>query len=103
MPPRFAFWTIILDGVATSFRAREKAEILPTFHHLKRKNPGAQLKWFSGGKLFDSPEQAREERQLERVREFRAARSREEREERAREMQALAEFRVQHGRPADGS
>jgi hypothetical protein len=103
MPPRFAYWTIILDGVPTSFRAREQAEILPTFKQLKKKNPGAQLKWFSGGKLWDSPDQAREERQLERVREFRAARSKHPREERARDEDALAEFRRQHGRPADGS
>jgi 23S rRNA pseudouridine2605 synthase len=102
MPPRFAYWTIILDGAPTSFRAREQAEILPIFNQLKRKNPAAQLKWFSGGKLWDSPEQAREERQLARVREFRAERSKEVREERAREEQALAEFRRQHGRPADG-
>jgi hypothetical protein len=103
MPPRFAYWTIILDGLPTSFRTREQAEILPIFNQLKRKDPAALLKWFSGGKLWDSPEQAREERQLARVREFRAERSKEVREERAREAQALAEFRVQHGRPADGS
>ena len=70
MPPRFAYWTIILDGVPTSFRAREQAEILPLFNQLKKKNPGALLKWFSGGKLWDSPEQAREERQREHERQF---------------------------------
>ena len=83
MPPRFAYWTIILDGTPTSFRARERDEIVPLFNQLKKKNPGALLKWFSGGKLWDSPEQAREERQLERVREFRGQRDREEREFRA--------------------
>jgi len=85
MPPRFAYWTIILDGVPTSFRARERDEIMPLFNQLKKKNPGALLKWFSGGKLWDSPEQAREERQLERVRDFRDQRDREGREFRARQ------------------
>ena len=85
MPPRFAYWTIILDGVATSFRARERDEILPLFNQLKKKDPTALLKWFSGGKLWDSPEQAREERQLQRVRDFRDQRDREEREFRARQ------------------
>jgi hypothetical protein len=119
MPPRFAYWTIILDGTPTSFRMHERDEILPLFNQLKIKNPTALLKWFSGGKLWDSPEQAREERQLERVRQFR-----EERKERAHEAHEahgesehgpgrgdghgqredpLAEFRRQHGRPADGS
>ena len=103
MPPRFAYWTIILDGTATSFRAHDQAEILPTFNQLKKKDPTAQLKWFSGGKLWDSPEQARELRQLERVRQFREGRKKESHDEREREAQAMAEFRKQHGRPADGS
>ena len=83
MPPRFAYWTIILDGVPTSFRARERDEILPLFNQLKKKNPGALLKWFSGGKLWDSPEQAKEERLLARVRDFRDQHDREGREFRA--------------------
>ena len=41
MPPRFAYWTIIVDEVATSFRAKDRAELLPTFNRLKQKNPGA--------------------------------------------------------------
>ena len=83
MPPRFAYWTIILDGIATSFRARERDEIMPLFNQLKKKNPGALLKWFSGGKLWDSPEQAKEERLLARVRDFRDQHDREGREFRA--------------------
>ena len=49
MPPRFAYWTIILDNVPTSFRTKDREEILPLFNQLKAKNPGALLKWFSGG------------------------------------------------------
>jgi 23S rRNA pseudouridine2605 synthase len=109
MPPRFAYWTIILDGAPTSFRTKDRDEILPLFNQLKAKNPGALLKWFSGGRLWDSPEQAKEVRNVEKVRRFR--------DDRAQQMKAewshgssdpgsadpLAEFRRQHGRPADGS
>ncbi|HOG27763.1 MAG TPA: hypothetical protein PLN93_05705 [Vicinamibacterales bacterium] len=121
MPPRFAFWTIILDGAPTSFRTRERDEILPLFNQLKAKNPTAELKWFSGGRLWDSPEQAKEARHLERVRTFREERRKQERDARERTLgpggesgrapereaargeDPLAEFRRQHGRPADGS
>ena len=126
MPPRFAYWTIILDDAPTSFRTKEREEILPLFNQLKAKNPSALLKWFSGGKLWDSPEQAREARELEKVRQFREERARERKEQqwgpeasprpgsgqaapespktpRARDEDPLAEFRRQHGRPADGS
>jgi 23S rRNA pseudouridine2605 synthase len=130
MPPRFAYWTIILDDAPTSFRTKEREEILPLFNQLKAKNPSALLKWFSGGKLWDSPEQAREARELEKVRQFREDRAREKSErpfspgslprpgsgqadpgspkadeesgDASRE-DPLAEFRRQHGRPADGS
>jgi hypothetical protein len=125
MPPRFAYWTIILDDAPTSFRTKEREEILPLFNQLKAKNPSALLKWFSGGKLWDSPEQAREARELEKVRQFREERAREQAQ--AKEVAGfmtrssgrprpphagqetgagedpLAEFRRQHGRPADGS
>ncbi len=105
MPPRFAYWTIILDGIATSFRAHDRAEILPTFNQLKKKDPAALLKWFSGGKLWDSPEQAKELRALERVRQFREERKNQAHDEHERGSgeDPLAEFRKQHGRPVDGS
>jgi hypothetical protein len=144
MPPRFAYWTIILDGTPTSFRTKEREEILPLFNQLKAKNPSALLKWFSGGTLWDSPEQAREAREREKVRAFRETRTREQREQTERPWSPgssprpfdglraapskvegrqgsgqagpgapkargedvddpLAEFRRQHGRPADGS
>ena len=59
MPPRFAFWTILIDSKPTAFRARERDELLPTFHQLRRTNPDIVMKWFSGGRLWDSPEAAR--------------------------------------------
>jgi len=80
MPPRFAYWTIILDGTPTSFRAREREELLPTFNQLKKKDPTAMMKWFSGGTLWDSPEQASEKRRLAREQRFNQAQGRDGRE-----------------------
>jgi hypothetical protein len=59
MPPRFAYWTILIDDGPTAFRAREAQELLPTLNQLKRTNQHVTMKWFSGGKLWDSPETAR--------------------------------------------
>ncbi|MEZ5287004.1 MAG: hypothetical protein R2712_19800 [Vicinamibacterales bacterium] len=54
MPPRFAYWTIIVDDQPTAFRAKEVDELLPTFNRLREKHPTAQLLWFQGGKLWPS-------------------------------------------------
>jgi len=62
MPPRFAYWTILIDNAPTAFRARNFEELLPTVNQLKRKNENVTVKWFSGGQLWDSPEHARETR-----------------------------------------
>ena len=59
MPPRFAFWTIILDNQPTAFRARERETLLPTLRQLQSKNPDAVMKWFARGRLWESPEDAR--------------------------------------------
>ena len=56
MPPRFVYWTILIDGKPTAFRAREKAELLPTVAQLKRTNQDVVIKWFARAKLWDSPE-----------------------------------------------
>ena len=58
MPPRYAYWTILIDQKATAFRAREREELLPTFHQLKRKNTDVVMKWFARGRLWESPEEA---------------------------------------------
>ena len=60
MPPRYAFWTILIDQKPTAFRAREQAELLPTLAQLRRTNPDVILKWFARGRLWDSPEQETE-------------------------------------------
>jgi hypothetical protein len=58
MPPRYAYWTILIDNAPTAFRARERDELLPTFNQLKRKNTDAAMKWFARGTLWESPEAA---------------------------------------------
>jgi len=73
MPPRFAYWTILIDNAPTAFRAREPLDLLPTLVQLKRTNPNAVMKWFSGGRLWDSPEAAREARRRPVRRETRDA------------------------------
>ena len=60
MPPRYAYWTILIDDKPTAFRAREKADLLPTFHQLQRTNPNIVFKWFARGRLWASPEDARD-------------------------------------------
>jgi hypothetical protein len=61
MPPRFSFWTILIDNKPTAFRAREREELLPTFKQLQARNPNAVMKWFARGRIWDSPEAARED------------------------------------------
>ncbi len=60
MPPRHAFWTIIYGNAPTSFRAATRDELLPTLKQLQSKHPDAVLMWFARGRLWASPEEARE-------------------------------------------
>ena len=74
MPPRYAFWTILIDRQPTAFRARERAELLPTLAQLRRTNDDVMLKWFSRGRLWESPEEelaARTSRTEQRGRDWR--------------------------------
>ena len=58
MPPRYAYWTLLIDQKATAFRAREREELLPTLHQLRRKNADVVMKWFARGRLWTSPAEA---------------------------------------------
>jgi len=60
MPPRFAYWTILVDNQPTSFRSSAADDLLPTFNRLKAKNPSAVMMWFQGGKLWPSRLDAQE-------------------------------------------
>lgn len=58
MPPRYAYWTILIDNAPTAFRAKEQADLLPTLQQLRRTNQNVTLKWFAHGRIWDAPELA---------------------------------------------
>ena len=58
MPPRYAYWTILIDSKPTAFRATKREELMPTMAQLQRTNPNVVMKWFARGKLWENPEQA---------------------------------------------
>jgi hypothetical protein len=41
MPPRHHYWTIILEGKPTAFRAHTEDELLPTLRQLQSRHPDA--------------------------------------------------------------
>src|SRR5687767_6116723 len=59
MPPRHTYWTIILEGKPTAFRAASADELLPTLRQLQSRHPEAVMMWFARGRLWPSPEDAR--------------------------------------------
>ena len=61
MPPRHAYWTILIDNAPTAFRAREQEELLPTLNQLKRTNAHVEMKWFARGRLWPTQELERED------------------------------------------
>ena len=74
MPPRYAYWTILIDNGPTAFRAREQQELLPTLRQLSRTNKDVVLKWFARGRLWESREaelQARAQPKDKRGRDWR--------------------------------
>jgi hypothetical protein len=60
MPPRYAYWTILIDNKPTAFRARDREELLPTLTQLRRTNVDVVMKWFARGRIWDSPEAERQ-------------------------------------------
>jgi len=71
VPPRFAYWTILIDNTATAFRAQHAEDLLPTLVQLRRTNKDVVMKWFARGRLWESPESARAAAQKPKVREKR--------------------------------
>ena len=59
MPPRHAYWTIILEGKPTAFRAHDREELLPTLRQLQVRHPDAVMMWFARGRLWESPDAQR--------------------------------------------
>jgi 23S rRNA pseudouridine2605 synthase len=64
MPPRYAYWTILIDDKPTAFRAREREELQPTFVQLQRKNTNVTMQWFARGRLWASREAERDDFQM---------------------------------------
>ena len=60
MPPRYAYWTILIDEQPTAFRAASQEDLMPTFKRLKDKNASAKMMWFQNGKLWPSRVDAQE-------------------------------------------
>lgn len=60
MPPRFAYWTLLIDNGPTEFRAARQDDLLPTLYQLRRTNANVVMKWFAHGRLWDSPDDARD-------------------------------------------
>ena len=54
MPPRYAYWTILVDEQPTAFRAALQDDLMPTFKRLRHKHPSARLVWFQNGKVWKS-------------------------------------------------
>jgi len=71
MPPRYAYWTILIDNKPTAFRAHQQEDLLPTLAQLRRTNADVVLKWFARGRVWDSPEAEREAQRRPRPREDR--------------------------------
>lgn len=59
VPPRYVYWTILIDQQPTAFRARSQEDLLPTLHQLRRTNSDVVMKWFARGRLWESPEAER--------------------------------------------
>ncbi len=55
-----AFWVILAGAVPTAFRSPRREDLLPTLHQLQRTQSDVTLQWFDRGKLWESPEAARE-------------------------------------------
>src|SRR5512132_217328 len=61
MPPRHHYWTIILEGKPTAFRAHTQEELAPTLRQLQSRHPDAVMKWFARGRLWESQDEERAE------------------------------------------
>jgi hypothetical protein len=59
MPPRHHYWTIILEGKPTAFRAHTQEELQPTLRQLQSRHPDAVMKWFARGRLWLTQEEER--------------------------------------------
>src|SRR6185503_5480492 len=54
------FWIILAGSTPTAFRSRHREDLLPTLHQLQRKQADVVLRWFDRGRVWESPEEARD-------------------------------------------
>lgn len=77
MPPRYAYWTILVDDQPTAFRAGSQDDLMPTFKRLQQKHASAKMMWWQNGKLWnsrlDAQEAMRARGEMGRARDFRQA------------------------------
>jgi len=94
MPPRFAYWTILIDDGPTAFRARDPADLVPTLRQLQRTCGKVTMKWFARGRLWESPDEQRSvERAAAEARRARKARGGKHRDPHARFTNTRAKLR----------
>ena len=60
MPPRYAYWTILIGDQPTAFRSGSQEELMPTFKRLQQKHASAKMMWWQNGKLWNSRLDAQE-------------------------------------------
>ncbi len=60
MPPRHAYYTILVDEQPTAFRAANREDLQPTFKRLQDKHPSARMVWFQNGKIWNTRLDAQE-------------------------------------------
>ena len=58
MPPRHSFWVILIGKTPTSFRGKDREDLVPTLRQLQRTQSDVTLRWFERGRVWESPEAA---------------------------------------------
>lgn len=61
MPGKHSFWVIVDGHTPTAFRSPRREDLLTVLHQLQRTQPGATLRWYDRGRLWESPAAARED------------------------------------------
>src|ERR1700733_11489475 len=57
---RHSFWVILAGPTPTAFRSADRDTLLPTLRQLQRSQPDVSIRWFERGRLWESPEAARD-------------------------------------------
>ncbi|HEX2344754.1 MAG TPA: hypothetical protein VHI98_30070 [Vicinamibacterales bacterium] len=52
---RSAYWTIVMEGRPTAFRAGERDDLVPTLKQLQNRHPDTHLMWFQNGRYWRTP------------------------------------------------